>query len=662
MININKIFFKTTTFEPGTKLPVFVFDTTALPSPATCDFPQLIDILVSRIPDYSYALVFLTAGLSSDKSDQQIKFSWTWGVKAFTLIPKPKRRLLRKLYVVHELWWIRALTEVLRNIVSSKFLSPNKLVHVASLSELLRHVDISHINISLPNYVYEKTKLALDSEYDSLRIVVPIHSPDIFGAPLSGNAHYPYTLLFVKICQVYYSSPVALPLFSNPSSTAVFRSSVLADAFQRNQLITLDEFDLVSLVTTWKRFLRLLPLENALIPLDIVVLSYSGASSLNTVLSKIQLKRALNSIMNILLAPMILHDLNHLYKSSARGSADENVSKYLNKLAKQLSLFLFGLVSDAPEADRKIGLLFLEDMLEQWPYLKVNELRVQKVSPQPPLSRKPPDLVLHVLPNGHIAKSTVARVYFTFFSGILAKNKAFLTNKSAIIKVLREQDNQNNFNIVPKDDPEAQSSRGQHEVELEVAKENVGKSDLGAKIKASFKQYFKPLSESNINLPKLFSALSLGVKSMDMTLGQDRSPKRSGLPKRGCDTESKGVPPRLPPRGNNIPSLAPPPPPPRNLSPKRSVTAQSSVESLESLETKRSMVSLECEVCSTSLDTVSKKLSVLFGRELREQEFISQNRKKYAGIENGRVVKLAQLFEERVEGVAMLAVYANEEN
>ncbi|ODV58607.1 CRAL-TRIO domain-containing protein ASCRUDRAFT_50828, partial [Ascoidea rubescens DSM 1968] len=419
-INLDKIFFKTQTYDPSTNLPIYILDSTALPNPESCDFLNLIEILISRIPNHNYSLIFFTCGLSASPNlynnefDEKFKFSWVWGVKTFSLLPQQKRKFLRKLYVVHECWWIRALIEVLKNVLSSKFISNNnkRIIHCSNITELSKNIDITKLQISLSNYLYDSLKL-------NNKIIIPIHLVPIFNIKITQKnklSWFYYNLLFFKISNRLLSNISAIStqnsdshsnsnsnsnsdshsnsklksnlsihnqlLLKNP--TDEFQKSkitILIDSIKRNQLIDLNDWDILSLINVWKFFLKflptnLIPVSSIKLPIKDNNLSYIN-SILNSILNTNDYHFLLNDLMNLIILPCLNLDLylisidfnkniNNQYKNI---SLDELNNNYLIKFSKSLVSYFSG---NLDRNDLLVSSRFLKNLIKLWPYLDAN--------------------------------------------------------------------------------------------------------------------------------------------------------------------------------------------------------------------------------------------------------------------------------------------------
>ncbi|KAG5368004.1 Protein ECM25 [Yarrowia sp. C11] len=159
-----KIVYQTDTVDPQTRLPIVVIDSSALPEPSSKSHAILFPHLVNNLPNQPFVLVFFACGAPQ-------RPSWSWATKTYAMIERDVKKRVRKVYVVHESWWVRAVTEMLGGFISTKFKA--KIHHVASLSQLAREIDVTAINIP-PRVLLHNRKVEDD-------ITVPRHVEPVFG-------------------------------------------------------------------------------------------------------------------------------------------------------------------------------------------------------------------------------------------------------------------------------------------------------------------------------------------------------------------------------------------------------------------------------------------------------------------------------------------------
>lgn len=159
-----KIVYETDTVDPQTRLPIVVIDSSSLPEPSSKSHSVLFPYLVNNLPKTPFVLVFFACGAPQ-------RPSWSWATKTYAMIERDVKKRVRKVYVVHESWWVRAVTEMLGGFISTKFKA--KIHHVASLSQLAREIDVTAINIP-PRVLLHNRKVEDE-------ITVPRHVEPVFG-------------------------------------------------------------------------------------------------------------------------------------------------------------------------------------------------------------------------------------------------------------------------------------------------------------------------------------------------------------------------------------------------------------------------------------------------------------------------------------------------
>lgn len=115
-----RIVYSSKTFDPETRLPIVIMNSTSFPSSPEKYTPELMSKIISRLPNSSYVLVFFACGAPN-------KPSWSWISKIYNMLDRQIKKRVGKVYIVHESWWVRAVMEMFRGIVSNKFKS--KVVH-----------------------------------------------------------------------------------------------------------------------------------------------------------------------------------------------------------------------------------------------------------------------------------------------------------------------------------------------------------------------------------------------------------------------------------------------------------------------------------------------------------------------------------------------------
>lgn len=115
-----KIVYKSRTFDPSTRLPLIILNSAAFPKDPDNYISSLMEKIILQLPETPYGLVFFACG-APDKP------SWTWISRVYGMLDRQIKKRIGKVYVVHESWWLKAVTEMFRGIVSKKF--KNKIQH-----------------------------------------------------------------------------------------------------------------------------------------------------------------------------------------------------------------------------------------------------------------------------------------------------------------------------------------------------------------------------------------------------------------------------------------------------------------------------------------------------------------------------------------------------
>ncbi|KAA8911166.1 hypothetical protein TRICI_003888 [Trichomonascus ciferrii] len=240
------------TFDPSTRLPIVVVDSTQFPPPQSDVYSQLVGQVLERLPKTNYVVVFFACGAPN-------KPSWSWVAKTYSMLDRPTKKRIKKLYVVHESWWVRAVTEMLRGVVSSKF--KRKIVHVSSLSQLAQHIDITLIDIKPAVYTHNNKV--------ERQITIPRHSTPVFGV----NINY-YDDSF-ELPQLWYDVFSYLGVTA-PNTKSIFNNLeyehevelvyILKEAYDRGHLVDLDDYGPQVTASLLKLYLYKLP--SAIIPID----------------------------------------------------------------------------------------------------------------------------------------------------------------------------------------------------------------------------------------------------------------------------------------------------------------------------------------------------------------------------------------------------------
>lgn len=242
-----RVVYATTTFDPSTRLPLAIMNSTAFPKSPDEYTPELMARIIERLPTTPYVLVFFACGAPN-------KPSWSWISKIYATLDRQVKKRVDKVYIVHESWWVRAITEMFRGVVSNKF--KKKLIHVSSLTQLAKHVDITEINIPPAVYIYN---LKTEST-----ITIPRHHSPIFGVPLHRDGS---TVIYPKMwqdcCEFLKVNGVNTRNIFQQEDDGI--TNILKDAYDRGQVIDLANYGPHQTASLMKLYLEELP--NPILPI-----------------------------------------------------------------------------------------------------------------------------------------------------------------------------------------------------------------------------------------------------------------------------------------------------------------------------------------------------------------------------------------------------------
>ncbi|KAI5962419.1 ECM25 [Candida pseudojiufengensis] len=264
---MERIFYNSNLRDPITNYPIYIFDTSYLPSTDLINYDEFIPTLMRYLPTKPYVLVMFSSGLN--------KISWVWGLKFIKNFMNNVTNLnnLIKIFTVHESWFIKSITTAIYNFHSTKrnieqlnyFLDSLTIesrqqpknyqtivIPCGNLSELSKYLNITNLKISLNIYKYD---LQLENEINLKLKFNPIINPHVTLNPLNHPIlyHHIYQLLNIinlNCCKTELS-------FHKPGKK--INIDILYQCITRDQLISINDWDLYSISSTFKRILSELP-------------------------------------------------------------------------------------------------------------------------------------------------------------------------------------------------------------------------------------------------------------------------------------------------------------------------------------------------------------------------------------------------------------------
>ncbi|SCU96915.1 LADA_0H03444g1_1 [Lachancea dasiensis] len=252
-VRLDNIFFKSFTADSNHGCPLYIFDSTYLPSTEEVESREVYDLLidelmnklVTKLPDCAFSLVVFSSGFS------QNNVSWIYGLKMFSKIPKAMRVRLQRLYVVHESLFVRSVYQVLTNALN---INPFKnkdtategvpVQHVSNLAELACIIDITKIRISLNVYLFDY----------QITGTTCLPDPQVGSRSPLANRQY-RQLAFDKIFRrLKTEAPRHELVFQKPG--AYQKVNILLGIVARNNYVDLSQWDVYSLGTLFLHFIK----------------------------------------------------------------------------------------------------------------------------------------------------------------------------------------------------------------------------------------------------------------------------------------------------------------------------------------------------------------------------------------------------------------------
>ncbi|ANB13371.1 Ecm25p [Sugiyamaella lignohabitans] len=347
----------TSTVDPGTRLPIVVIDSTELPAPSSEVYSLLVPAIMAKLPSTNYALLFFACGAPN-------KPSWSWVAKAYSMLDHDFKKRVKKVYVVHESWWVRAITEMLRGVVSTKF--KKKVVHVSSLSQLAQLLDITVIDIKPKVYLHNRK---IESE-----ITIPRHPMPVFGMPLylgDEDAEIVLPRVWTEGIEYLHKTGYSIKdLFKRPEHSTRQNQSfaalqiILRDCYDRNQLVDLDDYGPRLVASLLRLYIYQLP---------IPILSSSMVERFNNIsdsplhIHAMNMFRSLTNESQILLADLI-DLLSYLVLPSGPGTSRPNNTP--GSLAACIGPSLLG-NTNGDSTNIASSVRFIKTLVECWSQISI---------------------------------------------------------------------------------------------------------------------------------------------------------------------------------------------------------------------------------------------------------------------------------------------------
>lgn len=231
---MDRVFYSTHVRDIPTDYPIYIFDTSFLPQPEEIDYDELITTLLTLLPTHRYVLIMFNCGLN--------QINWLWGLKFLKKFLINDQNMLHKLISVHDSWFIKSLTLLLVNYSWNKSV---EFVDCPGLAELNQLVELKKLKISLPVWRYENNHDWLKSHGDD-----------------SDHLYHAYQLF-----NIIDTNLDKIPMvFLKPGNKTT--SMILYNCITSNQLFFINDWDLLSIVSVFKKILA--NLQYRLIPAELV--------------------------------------------------------------------------------------------------------------------------------------------------------------------------------------------------------------------------------------------------------------------------------------------------------------------------------------------------------------------------------------------------------
>lgn len=339
MSYIDRCYYRTSTVDPETSLPLYVLDSTFIPSSifngstSTSDIdsqPKLrnfVNRILEKLPQEDHALVFFTNGFyqsslvqhqqrdtspdnthssasvptsSITNSSEQSSFKLPLNIiKILKLIPPESKKHLSKIYIVHSTWLLKSIVDLFTKFYSFNSTNHPVIINCNNLTTLSHYVDITKLLISLHTYMIDKI------QYKNNKIVMTRHFTAIYGRPLtlyslhnlasSSSSIFPlnqFARIFNNLI-AYLSNKDLDTQLSVTDWTTIIRCSalsnetkisidILSDCLKRDQLIVLADFSFLEHYMIIVKFiLKLSNSKSPLIPLEVLISHRAGPSQID---------------------------------------------------------------------------------------------------------------------------------------------------------------------------------------------------------------------------------------------------------------------------------------------------------------------------------------------------------------------------------------------
>lgn len=267
------IFYKSDIVDAYSGAPVYVFDTSYLPSTDDIDYDLFIPTMMLSLPSHPYQVIMFSGGLN--------RILWIWGVKFLkSFLADHDRNVenLRKVIAVHESWFVRSITQLLTTfsfskttlaklnlLFDSKKSGKSLLTSCDDLSDLSNYVDVSRLKLSLNIYKHD-AQVTMSTSIAMSFATEPLISANTRFCAKSDPVFYHHFYQLFNIVDMY--APNVELLFHKPGNR--LNTDILFNCMLRNQLLSINDWDLYCIASCFKKIL--MEVAFPLIPVDLLSL------------------------------------------------------------------------------------------------------------------------------------------------------------------------------------------------------------------------------------------------------------------------------------------------------------------------------------------------------------------------------------------------------
>lgn len=266
---MERIFYRSEAVDAYTGHPIFIFDTSHLPSPESIDYDLFVPTMMSVLPKTPYVVIMFSGGLN--------KILWIWGVKflkAFLAGENENVENLHKVIAVHESWFVKSITQLLTNFsilknalarLNSLFDSSKNDKHLLTscdnLAELSNYVDITKLKLLLNIYKHDAS-VTMTPHIEFQFPVQPIILHHTRYSPVADPVFYHHFYQLFHIVELY-GDKVEM-MFHKPGNR--LSSDILFLCMMRNQILWINDWDLYCIASCFKKIL--LEISQPVLPVD----------------------------------------------------------------------------------------------------------------------------------------------------------------------------------------------------------------------------------------------------------------------------------------------------------------------------------------------------------------------------------------------------------